>query len=316
MQVTGAGLSAGTPNYMAPEVLGQGAEPSPPQDLYALGVMIGELTLGRTMWAAQSLEVLYAAKTTNKAIEDVPPRFRPLVKKLTARDPAARPTAAQARDELRKLDRATTDPVGHMATANVAPVATDDAEPDLGKLDGNLDLVSLDGRSPTQQVGPPPAAFAPPPSAVGIPKDLELEPVADTKLEIESGWSQERDAKVAGKPAVKPTMFHAKRSGGGAGSVLLALLLLGGVAAGGYYFMTKEQSTAPQAKKVDVDRGVTIRIVGKSGTAITIDGKPAGKTPVRLERRASKQEIEIAAPGFVRRVVPDRDQTIDISRMD
>lgn len=85
------------------------------------------------------------------------------------------------------------------------------------------------------------------------------------------------------------------------GNGLVTLVLLAGAAASIYYVVTRPTN-------------VTIEIVGRPGTPITIDGADMGKTPVSLQRTKSTSEIEISAPGFVRRIVPDHDLTIDIAQ--
>ena len=60
--------------------------------------------------------------------------------------------------------------------------------------------------------------------------------------------------------------------------------------------------------------GVAIRIIGANGTPITIDGANAGKTPTSLKRSASKRVMVIGANGSTWKIVPDRDQTIDVTK--
>ena len=324
-QLTGAGLSAGTPNYLAPEVLGEAAAPAPPQDMYALGVIIAELALGRALWSRPSLELLYADKSINRGLDEVPARFRPVVTKLLDLEPRARPTPAETRELLRQLDRATVDPVGVAPTMDqVAPVAPKPAP--VPPSQPALEQPHLESD-----------AFKPP--ALGA--------AADIPLELESSWKQERARKVIAAPR------HASPArSGGAGTLLVAIVVAGAVAGGGYFAATRmhkpaastpapqpgaaephaaapqptppppappqppppEQLPTPPETPLASRHGVKIRIVGASGTPISIDGQPAGKTPIALERTAGKRAITISAPGFVRRVVPDRDQTIDITQ--
>ena len=59
--------------------------------------------------------------------------------------------------------------------------------------------------------------------------------------------------------------------------------------------------------------GVSIRIVAHDPTEVTIDGHPAGKTPLTLERPRTTRPIVIAGPRGATQVVPDHDQTVDLS---
>jgi serine/threonine protein kinase len=331
-QLTGAGLSAGTPNYMAPEVLGEAAAPAPAQDMYAVGVIIAELALGRALWNRPSLDLLYADKMVNRGVDEVPPRFRPLVAKLVALEPGARPSPAETREALRQLDRANTDPVGVAPTIDqVAPVAPKPA--------------------PAPPVAERPHlesdAFKPP----------ALGGAADIPLELESSWKDERARKGAppiGRALPERAPAPRPSRSGGAGTLVIALVAAAAVAGGGYYVVTRMQekpaASTPHAQLPQPEpappapapapqppapqppapkpatlptpdetplvarHGVSIRIIGARGTAVSIDGQPAGKTPIALERTAGKRAITIAAPGFVRRVVPDHDQTIDITQ--
>ena len=88
----------GTPAYMAPETIA-GDDPSPSSDVYSLGCLLFEMLSGQPPFTGTLAEVLA------QHLYDAPPRlFGPvvpvglatLVRDLLARDPAARPTAAEA----------------------------------------------------------------------------------------------------------------------------------------------------------------------------------------------------------------------------
>jgi hypothetical protein len=94
---------AGTPGYIAPEVLA-GEPPSAQSDLYAVGVIAYQLFVGRPPFRARTLPELEreAAQTVLPRPGDpVPPALRPVLAKLLDRDPRARqPDAASVIAEL------------------------------------------------------------------------------------------------------------------------------------------------------------------------------------------------------------------------
>ncbi len=106
-QKTTIGIS-GTLNYMAPE-LAEGVKPSAQSDMYALGVTLFELTFGRRpfelsgqtlsdqLLSHRSVEVAFPEKWP----EGVPERWRRVLERLLAKDPANRyPDFASLEREL------------------------------------------------------------------------------------------------------------------------------------------------------------------------------------------------------------------------
>ena len=344
-QVTGAGLTAGTPSYMAPEVLGQGADPETPQDMYALGVILAELARGRPLWTGTTLAALYAEKQSLPALDGVPLRLRPVIERLLDLDPARRPSAAEVRTQLRELERKTTDPVGAAPTLPPSrPVAPPAEEPAL-ELPPMLELEVVDlgertGTPPAQPLRLAPAAAPAEPLIVQAP-------AIETKVELDADWQREKTARQ--QAAATPEARRAARTAAAGPTPsssgapwLLIVLVLGGLGAGGYYLMTRKASapadpgpnappstpsdpratppaTTPSGRDASAPattvprRGVTIRIVGAPGTPVAIDGTAAGKTPISLQRGASKRPITVKAGLVTFQVVPDRDQTVDIT---
>jgi predicted Ser/Thr protein kinase len=105
--LTMAGLTVGTPSYMAPEQA-TAREIGPWTDLYALGVTTFEMLVGRTPFADTSEPMAVVLRQVNDPIprvSDVAPRVPAVLSDwvawLVAKDPAARPqSAAQAWDAL------------------------------------------------------------------------------------------------------------------------------------------------------------------------------------------------------------------------
>ncbi len=117
MRATAAGVYAGTPRYMAPEIA-IGAEPTASQDIYALGVILAELATNRQLFSAPTIESLFVMKQTpDGELGGLPIELRALVERMVSPDVADRPTAAEVRARLTKtppafeLDRTASAPV-------------------------------------------------------------------------------------------------------------------------------------------------------------------------------------------------------------
>lgn len=99
------GLLAGSPLVMAPELLLEG-DFRAAADVYALGVLFYRLVTNRHPLEAASLEALRDRHGTGRAPSwrHVPVRLRPLLRRMLARDPADRPSAAEVRSALRSVE--------------------------------------------------------------------------------------------------------------------------------------------------------------------------------------------------------------------
>ncbi|SFR12282.1 hypothetical protein SAMN04488564_103775 [Lentzea waywayandensis] len=102
--VTKTGMLAGTPAYLAPE-LARGAEPAPPSDVFSLGATIYAMTEGEPPFgkSTNDLGLLYkvARGETRPPMRSGP--LTGLLIRLLANEPAQRPTAAQAAEELKAI---------------------------------------------------------------------------------------------------------------------------------------------------------------------------------------------------------------------
>jgi serine/threonine protein kinase len=112
LSTTTTGSLKGTPLYMAPEVWRGERDLQPRVDLFALGVMLWEMTMGRHLFqgdhvAAMAGQALYGLADVEAAALDR--RFaelRPVVRRLLERDPEQRlQTAREVVDALRDLRR-------------------------------------------------------------------------------------------------------------------------------------------------------------------------------------------------------------------
>jgi serine/threonine protein kinase len=110
-RVTQHGAIVGTPAYMAPERVGDGAVDAR-GDLFGLGVVLYELLAGRLPFEGVSMMAMLAAisrgdpKPLAEAAPDVPPDVCAVVMRLIAHDPADRPASAEeVVRELAALER-------------------------------------------------------------------------------------------------------------------------------------------------------------------------------------------------------------------
>jgi serine/threonine protein kinase len=107
--LTQVGVVIGTPGYMPPEqATGQPVDER--ADLYALGVMLWELVMGRGPFAAPTFSEIFTKQITSAAPElepagrAAPAELRALVRSLLETAPAKRPASAlPVRDALRAL---------------------------------------------------------------------------------------------------------------------------------------------------------------------------------------------------------------------
>jgi serine/threonine protein kinase len=137
----------GTPAYLAPERLtGDAVEPA--SDVYALGVLLYKLLVGRLPWSAETSTQMLTAQVYIEpaplpALPDVPGEVADLCGRCLEKDPANRPTARQV----------------NVVLAGAAGVRTDNDE--LARF---LDLEPVAGKPPTEPA-PSPAAGRPTGSA-------------------------------------------------------------------------------------------------------------------------------------------------------
>ncbi|SEF25094.1 Serine/threonine protein kinase [Amycolatopsis pretoriensis] len=115
--ITGTGVVPGTAAYLAPEQVG-GERAGPPADVYALGLILLECVTGRREYPGTMVEAAMARLTRAPRIpEGLPPSLAHTLRRMTRRDPADRPTAAEVRELLHAPVPARPWPAGRLGEA-------------------------------------------------------------------------------------------------------------------------------------------------------------------------------------------------------
>ncbi|WP_439381715.1 serine/threonine-protein kinase [Amycolatopsis lexingtonensis] len=95
--ITGTGVVPGTAAYLAPEQV-SGEPAGPPADVYALGLILLECLTGEREYAGTMVEAAMARLSRPPRIPaDVPDSLAHALRRMTRREPADRPTAAEVR---------------------------------------------------------------------------------------------------------------------------------------------------------------------------------------------------------------------------
>jgi serine/threonine protein kinase len=131
---TRTGQVIGTPAYLAPEQVA-GEPVGSPVDVYALALLLLEALKGDREYEGGAIEAATARLHRDPHVPDrLPPGWRSLLTAMTARDPMARPTAADVQRRLERLAAAGQDdtvvvgaPGGAAAAATTERLATSTA---------------------------------------------------------------------------------------------------------------------------------------------------------------------------------------------
>jgi eukaryotic-like serine/threonine-protein kinase len=99
-RITGTHQAIGTMAYIAPEQL-EGGEVGPPTDIYSLGLVLIECLTGRRVFDGPPAEAAAARMSRDPHVPaELPGGWPAILAAMTARDPHARPSAANVRDHL------------------------------------------------------------------------------------------------------------------------------------------------------------------------------------------------------------------------
>lgn len=121
-RLTTPGTIIGSAAYLSPEQV-TGAAPLPASDVYSLGLVLLEALTGQRAFAQDGMREAVLARLTQDPLvpSSVGHEWGALLTGMTAREPAARPTALDVVVEVSRLDSvAVASPLGSSASATVA----------------------------------------------------------------------------------------------------------------------------------------------------------------------------------------------------
>lgn len=180
-RVTETGTVVGTAAYMAPEQV-VGDPVGPPADVYSLGLILLECLTGRLEYPGTMVEAAVARLTRPPRIPaEVPAALADLIRRMTAHEPAARPSAAAVHTELTQraavVAPPTAEPLPAVAAArpDQAVVAAKPRHRKAKRAAAVVALalgaaaITLSFPFTTPQAAPPAAGSQPPPTPVSVP---------------------------------------------------------------------------------------------------------------------------------------------------
>ncbi|MEV5754075.1 serine/threonine-protein kinase [Actinoallomurus sp. NPDC052308] len=159
-RLTQTGMVVGTPGYLGPEII-DGKPPGPEVDVYGWAATVAFAATGRAPFGGGSLEAVLARILTGSPdLDGVPPSLEPLLRMALARDPAARPAAAELAGRVRVLDLGAPPPIGATAMGPSADAAGRTGTPPNSRPSGPFAAA----RASEPPAGPPSGSFPPHPA--------------------------------------------------------------------------------------------------------------------------------------------------------
>ena len=259
--VTVAGTVMGTISYMAPEALA-GAEPAPACDVYAAGVTLYELLAGRPPFTGQAAMVIHDHLHAAPARPDgLPDPLWQLITACLAKDPAARPTAAQLAAALRAPQLLGGETLAHPA----GPWQPETTEADASLSAGPHTITGIGWLSPAGPMprGPVPGGPVPPGPVPGGPVP----------------------PRAAGEPANRNASGKRRRTWG----IAAAALVVVAAGLGAFVAFGRGSAAAPAASTVAVPS-----VTGHASPAAT--DRSLSPTP-SASKAASRSGAHPAAPA-------------------
>ncbi|MCO5991951.1 serine/threonine-protein kinase [Actinoallomurus rhizosphaericola] len=152
-RLTRTGLVVGTPGYLGPEIL-DGRPPGPAVDVYGWAATVAFAATGRAPFGGGSLEaVLARILSGNPDLDGVPPALEPLLRATLAREPEARPPAAELAGLVRALDLGAPPPIAATALGPAVDAAGPAGAPQDSRSSGGIGTPA-DSRSSGGTGGP------------------------------------------------------------------------------------------------------------------------------------------------------------------
>jgi predicted Ser/Thr protein kinase len=103
-RLTVTGMFMGTPGYLAPEVI-EGKDAGPASDVHSWGATVAYAATGRPPFGTGTFETVFFRIMHGQAdLDTIPVALQSMVQRALARDPAARPTAAELAQWSARLD--------------------------------------------------------------------------------------------------------------------------------------------------------------------------------------------------------------------
>ena len=228
-RLTRTGLLVGTPGYLSPEQV-TGVAPGPAADVYSLGLLVLEARTGDTAFPGPAVESASARLVRDPDIpESLGPDWVSLLRAMTARDAADRPSALDVAMAATALGTAASDE--SVATAPTIAFADVAGEP-----------TQLDAAAPDDEAATADTRVLPTPdrSFFGVPARTDTAAAPDTAPTPDAPALRPRRADAASRSRLRPWMRPAI-------AISLIVVLAGVVAALMFSTFTTPEATPTPA---------------------------------------------------------------------